>query len=78
MLKTTGKQKLSKYSSNKLDIDDIFNILTWSIIHGLSHVGWLYREAVWDSGKSIVDFGISLSFNTGSDTFILSSLNLEP
>lgn len=67
MLKTVGKQKLPKYSSNKLDIDDIFNILTLSIDRDLSHVGWLDREAVWDSGKH-VGFGIRLSLNTGSDT----------
>lgn len=65
MLKSTAKQKLPKYSSNKLDI---FNILTLSMVHDLRHeLRWLDRKAVCDSGKR-VGFGIRLSLNAGSNT----------
>lgn len=44
MLKSVESKIFPKYSSNKLDIHSILNILILSLVHVLSHLGSLERE----------------------------------
>lgn len=70
MLKTAESKIFSKDSSNKLDINNILNNLILSLVHVLSHLGSLEREAVMYSGKRC--FGIRPSSNTVSDTIFIT------